>query len=259
MRYGTSLSLIGLLATAGLLAAQQNGLGPPTAAPAPVPPTVQAAPALGPPPAPVSPAAQVGPALGPPPATVGQAPVPPPYPMPPGPYPPMPPGPYAPMAPMPLVPRDPANPSIWGGVEALVWWTKNQPLTVPLITTGPASAGANAGNLGVPGTMSLNQPLNVGATGGVRFFAGMWFEPSHTWGMDGSVFLLGWQSTRFGAFDQSGTGSLIINEPVLGAPFSTQVSTPASTRAASRSVPTAASAAPTPTSSTTSTGRTAGP
>ena len=156
----------------------------------------------------------------------------------PSPYPPPPPyapqpypqsGPYdqpPPYSQRPIITVDPANPNFWIGVEALMWWTKNQPLSVPLITTGPASEGANAGGLGQPGTVSLNGPLNYGVEGGIRFFGGGWFSPDHTLGMDASMFFLGRQHASFGAFDRSGNGDTVINEPVNGAPFVTQVSAP---------------------------------
>jgi hypothetical protein len=140
---------------------------------------------------------------------------------------PPPPGEYAPLVyPARAVARDPADPGLWIGVEGLLWWARNQPLPVPVITTGPVSQGAFAGNLGVPGTVSLNGPLNYGATGGVRAFGGAWLDTSHTFGIAGSGFWLARQSAGFGAFDASGTGSTILNAPVIGAPFSTQVSAP---------------------------------
>jgi hypothetical protein len=173
--------------------------------------------------------------------------VPQPAPAPQGPYPPnpnqpYPPGPYGPYGPPPgpygpppgaygppparVFSFEPSNPNFWIGVDGLVWWTKGQPLSVPVLTTGPASEGANAGALGAPGTTSLNSPLNYGADGGVRFFAGGWFNASHTIGMDGSIFFLGQASSSFGAGDSSGMGNFVINEPVVGAPFITQVSAP---------------------------------
>jgi len=139
---------------------------------------------------------------------------------------------YGPPPPLPLYRRrlssgDPAsNPDIWIDVEALVWWSKNQPLSVPVVTTGPAAQGSNAGAIGAPGTTSLNQPLNYGAGGGVRFNMGGWFTPDHIWGMEGSLFTVGRVNAGFGVSDHSGTGAYVINEPVVGAPFITQVSAP---------------------------------
>jgi hypothetical protein len=133
----------------------------------------------------------------------------------------------APYPPPALIPRDPAgNPFFWIGFEGLIWWTKNQPLSIPVVTTGPASQGANAGNIGAPGTTSLNGPLNYGATGGFRLFAGGWIDTDHTIGVDGSFFILSQQSAGFSVVDRGGNGNLVINEPVVGAPFVTQVSAP---------------------------------
>jgi hypothetical protein len=78
----------------------------------------------------------------------------------------------------------------------------------------------------MPGTTSLNGPLNFDVAGGVRVFAGAWFDCANTIGVEGSFFDLDRLSAGFGVFDRSGTGSLVINEPVAGAPFSTQVSAP---------------------------------
>jgi hypothetical protein len=151
-----------------------------------------------------------------------------PYAPPPGVYPP----PYPTYPPPPVYPpvvtyvRPADDPCFWIGAEALIWWVKEQPLSVPVLTTGAGSEGANAGALGAPGTQSLTQPLDMGATGGVRLFAGGWFDQAHTIGMDGSLFILGQQTHGFGANDPSGTGQFVINEPVAGVPFITQVSAP---------------------------------
>jgi hypothetical protein len=227
VRYAQWLAITGLLMNVGMLPAQQQGpLGPPSPTPAP-------APALGPPPTPETPPAGAAavPALGPPPTPVAPPPGPAPYYTVPGVYPPPyppPPGPYVPLAaPSPVIVGDPAhNPAVWVGVEGLLFWGKNQPLPIPVITTGPASQLGNAGNLGQPGTTSLGGPLHFGATGGVCIYAGGWFDPDHTLGVEGSVFFLSRQTAGFGAFDRAGNGSLVINEPVIGAPFSTQVSAP---------------------------------
>jgi Putative beta barrel porin-7 (BBP7) len=220
MRHGMPLVIAALLVCAGALPAQERiALPPPdssSAGPSALPASLPIAQAPAPPPGPSSPPS--APALLPP------GPYPPPYlqyPPPPGAYP----GPAYPPAPVLLGEPD-RNPNFWVGAEALLWWSKNQPLSVPVITTGPASQGANAGNLGAPGTVSLNGPLNSDVEGGVRLFAGGWFDPEHTIGLEGSLFFLGRQSAGFGASDRSGTGSFVINEPVVGAPFVTQVSAP---------------------------------
>jgi hypothetical protein len=59
-----------------------------------------------------------------------------------------------------------------------------------------------------------------------RLTLGGWCDVSHTWGIEGDLFSLGQQSTGFSVYDHSGNGSLVINEPVIGAPYSTQVSAP---------------------------------
>ncbi len=243
MRRAMSLAIACLLVGAGMLPAQvrfsppvpdpSGGAPAPQAAPLPAPaPNSQAPQALGPPPAPAlgPPPTAVdtppsGPAIGPPPTPVYTPPSSPYYP---GPYPPPPSAFTVPPYPRPwLVPGDPAgNPTLWVGVEALLMWTKNQPLPIPVITTGPASLGASAGNLGVPGTTSLNGPLHYGLDGGFRLFAGGWFDTDHTIGLSGSVFFLGQQSAGFGAVDGTGNGGFVINEPVAGMPFNTQVSAP---------------------------------
>jgi hypothetical protein len=115
---------------------------------------------------------------------------------------------------------------LWFGADALIWWTSRQPLSVPVVTTGPASQPVNPGGLGVPGTVSLNQTLNYGVTGGVQLYAGGWFNTAHTWGIDTSVLVLGTPSSGFTVSDPSGTGAAVINMPVAGAPFSTLVSAP---------------------------------
>ncbi len=121
---------------------------------------------------------------------------------------------------------DPNNPNAWVGIESIFWWSKSQPLSVPLVTTGPASQGAAAGMLGVAGTVSLDRPLDFGSQGGLRLYGGGWFDPNHTLGMDASMLFLGQQRAGYSVYDRSGAGNFVINEPVAGAPFITQLSAP---------------------------------
>ncbi|HZY83257.1 MAG TPA: BBP7 family outer membrane beta-barrel protein [Gemmataceae bacterium] len=219
MRHGMPLAVACLAVVAGALSAQER-----IPLPAPDPAPAGAVPPPSSPPSYQAPA----PPDGPPQPYVPPPPPPAPF-YPPGPYSPYPPpsGSYPLLEPPPLFGSGPfTNPTFWLGADGLVWWTKNQPVSVPLVTTGPASQGANAGNLGVPGTTSLDGPLDYGAAGGFRLFAGGWFNANHTLGMDGSLFILGQQSAGSRVSDRSGAGDLVINEPVSGAPFVTQVSAP---------------------------------
>jgi Putative beta barrel porin-7 (BBP7) len=171
-----------------------------------------------PPPPPEPPAAGIDTQPAPPPQ---------PYQPPPQPYPvPYPqPGYLVGPAPVMLMPAAPREPCLWFGMEALVWWVKNPPLPVPLLTTGPGAQGTSAGALGAPGTQSLDPHLDYGTGVGMNLNLGGWFNNDHTAGMEGSVFFLQQQTIRFGANDPSGTGQFVINEPVSGLPF-TQVSAP---------------------------------
>jgi hypothetical protein len=226
MRHGRSLAVACLVIVAGSLPAQV-----PEQIPAPAPDPVPAGQSPPPPPSTSTqlpaPSPLPPPSYAPPPGP--NAPPSPPYYPPPGPYGPYgpPPGLYPPPGPPPWVVFDNiTNPSFWIGLDGLVWWTKSQPLSVPLLTTGPGWEGASAGVPGMPGTTSLDSPLNPGVTGGFRLLAGGWFNAAHTIGMDGSFFILAQQVSGFGAIDRSGVGNFVINEPIVGAPFNTQVSAP---------------------------------
>lgn len=224
MRHGMPLAIPWLVIVAGFLPAQERiALPPPDPVreemlppPSPAPASQDASPPNSPPP-PDAPPSNSEPA---PPAPFAApadplTPCPPPSAL----YPP-------PNLPPVFVPNPINNPGFWFGIEGLDWWTKNQPLSVPLITTGPATQGANAGNLGMPGTTSLDSPLQYGSVAGIGVFVGGWFTPTHVLGLEGSLFVLGQQTAGFSAIDRSGVGDLILNEPVSGVPFNTQVSAP---------------------------------
>ncbi len=216
MRFILPATLYCLIVGAGSVYAQERVPPPP---PEPISPNGQSAQPSTPfsPPASLTPPVQIPAPLNP-----YAAPAPyPPYGPPPGAYGPM----YGPPPPRFTRGDVASNPNFWFGVESLIWWSKRQPLSTPIITTGPAS-GDNPGGIGAPGAVSLNSPLRYGAEGGLRLYLGGWIDPAHTWGLDGSLFFLGRQSSGFGANDRSGSGNVVINEPVAGAPFSTLVSAP---------------------------------
>jgi hypothetical protein len=190
--------------------------------------TAWAQPPALPPPLPAEPPALDVPSAPPPLPPAEEAPpptrLPPPPPLTPPPPPPGP-APYylvAPAAvPVVYVPTFPHNPCLWLNLEGLVWWFKNPPLPVPLLTTGGA-----AGQLGAPGTQSLDPRLAYDTFVGMNMELGGWIDDDHTFGLVLGAFGLNQQSIQFGATDRTGTGQVIINEPVSGAPFPTTVSAP---------------------------------
>jgi hypothetical protein len=226
MRFGTYIAFACLIAAAESLLAQEQ-IAPPKLDPLPIPPppTIPSAPpptvSSAPPPLP----AQSQGIVIPPPLSSTQTPGA--FPPAPGAYPP--PDIYFDPPPRfrrPLMMSDPQNPNAWVGIESLFWWSQRSPLSVPLLTTGPAAQGASAGVLGVNGTNSLDRPLDLNSEGGLRIYGGGWFDPMHTFGGDASIFFLGRQTAGYSVLDRSGTGNFVINEPLVGAGWTTQVSGP---------------------------------
>lgn len=75
-------------------------------------------------------------------------------------------------------------PTVWFQAEALAWWTKASPVSVPLITTG--------GPIGSGSTVVLgNEDLNMSMRGGGRFLVGAAISSDHRWAVEGSYFFLG--------------------------------------------------------------------
>jgi hypothetical protein len=103
---------------------------------------------------------------------------------------------------------------VWVDAEYLLWWVKQGPLPVPLVTTGSVAA-SSPGALGQQGTQILfgNSDLDYGTFSGGRLTVGVWLDPDATIGLEGQGFFLERRSTgaRF-ASDANG-------QPVLGVPF----------------------------------------
>lgn len=108
--------------------------------------------------------------------------------------------------------------SYWASAEYLLWWIKNGPVPVALVTTatGPLSTGA----LGQTGTSVAigNTTLDYGTLSGARFEAGTWLNCRHTIGVDASFFFLGQGSTGLTA------NSNAVGAPLLARPFFNVVS-----------------------------------
>ncbi len=93
--------------------------------------------------------------------------------------------------------------AFWIEADYLLWTVKGDKLPA-LVSTGP---------LGAPGTVVLfgDAAVNDRLRSGAQIKAGYWFDPQHSWGIEGSFFGLQDVSTGFNA---SSGGS-----PVLARPF----------------------------------------
>lgn len=84
----------------------------------------------------------------------------------------------------------------WVRAEYLLWWVKNAPAPVPLVTTGDPNDGFplvnSAGAIGQPATRVLfgNSDTDFGAFSGMRFTLGGWFDCCQTIGIEASGFVL---------------------------------------------------------------------
>jgi hypothetical protein len=107
--------------------------------------------------------------------------------------------------------RCPCEFSTWFSAEWLVGTTRGAGLA-PLITTGPASAGALAGAIGQPGTYPLfggKQVLNDWRSG-LRLEAGVWFDPDHIDGVSARFYSLFSAREQFAAMSN---GTSVVDVP----------------------------------------------
>ena len=102
---------------------------------------------------------------------------------------------------------------IWGSAELLLGNTSGVNVP-PLVTTGPASAGAARGSGGCAGTTVLfggRKMLDNWRTG-MRTEIGVWFGPEHVWGASARLYSL------FSTSDQlngEGNGTNLVNLPQI--------------------------------------------
>jgi hypothetical protein len=102
-------------------------------------------------------------------------------------------------------PADAASaPRLWVGAEYLLWWIKNGPIDVPMLTTGTTSITTRStvggfvgspinfpftqGGLGVPGTSVLYgaSGLDYGSLSGIRVTTGGWLDADGLIGIESS-------------------------------------------------------------------------
>ena len=83
-----------------------------------------------------------------------------------------------------------SSPTLWGQVDYLLWWVKDAPVPIPLVTTGTNSTLPGA--LGQPGTRVLfgDQGVNFGPTSGVRLTLGAALDADHRFSVEATGFLL---------------------------------------------------------------------
>ncbi|HLJ97070.1 MAG TPA: BBP7 family outer membrane beta-barrel protein [Gemmataceae bacterium] len=113
---------------------------------------------------------------------------------------------------------------ITGSAEYLLWWVKNQPLGVPLVTTGtPTGLGA----LGSPDTVLLfgGNDIDYHTFSGGRFTLGIgWGHNSEAdWSVEGSGFFLEKRPAQFLA-TSSVTGVPLLARPIVNALTNTETS-----------------------------------
>jgi hypothetical protein len=116
-----------------------------------------------------------------------------------------------------ILPSGPDTSRFWLRSEYLVWWTKDAPLPVPLVTLG--SAGDSVpGALGQPGTQVLygGESVGLGAASGWRLDLGMWLDHEQRFGLQAGFFILERQSSGFGAFSDD-NGNPVLARPVINA------------------------------------------
>jgi Putative beta barrel porin-7 (BBP7) len=113
----------------------------------------------------------------------------------------------------------PAGLRIWTTAEFLGWTIKDQPISVPLLTTGNIAAatavGLPPGAIGAPGTTVISpSSIQMSEFSGGRLNIGGWLTADCHIGVEASGFILAQQTKTFGA--NSGTdGNTVLAVPAL--------------------------------------------
>jgi hypothetical protein len=109
------------------------------------------------------------------------------------------------------------EPRLWFEADFLLWFIKQGPLNVPLVTAGNTS-DANPGALGQPHTQVLfgTSGLDYGAIPGGRFDMGYWFDAESRFGIEAGFFLLSQQNAGYSVFSNS-AGSPVLSVPIFNA------------------------------------------
>ena len=105
---------------------------------------------------------------------------------------------------------------LWFTADYLLWWVKDGPSPIPLVTTGSPNDPI-PGAVGQPNTRVLfgGDAFDYRRFNGMRFGLGVWLDSDAKVGVEGGYFVLERRSVRF-SFGSDETGN-----PLLGRPSST--------------------------------------
>jgi hypothetical protein len=111
-----------------------------------------------------------------------------------------------------------ADKRIWFNSEYLLWWVKNGPLPVPLVTYGSDADAPLQGVIGQPGTRVAfgGSGLDFGAASGLRLSAGLALTADGQFSLEGGWLGLERRSVSFNAAS-NGAGAPVIARPFLNA------------------------------------------
>jgi hypothetical protein len=96
----------------------------------------------------------------------------------------------------------------YGRAEYLLWWTKDSPLRVPLVTTGLLDQADTRIIMG--GTN-----IDTGNHNGGRLTFGVWLNEDHTWGLEASGFYLPTVTRQQGVSSSGAPGSVHLVVPFV--------------------------------------------
>jgi hypothetical protein len=115
-------------------------------------------------------------------------------------------------------PVDPVPCRLWVTGEYLLWWIKDAPVPVPLVTTGAANPLTGGGVLGRASTFELfgDSGIDQPTLSGGRFTAGYWLDAEQGLGVEASFLFLAERTFSF-RVNSEPTGFPVLASPVVDA------------------------------------------
>jgi hypothetical protein len=127
----------------------------------------------------------------------------------------------------PTLPAEPSDTDqLWLNGEYLLWWFKKSPVPIPLVTTTSSPDQVPTAGFGVPGTSVLlgEQELGAGARQGARFTGGLWLEPHHVVGLEGSYFFVASRTVTQGVASNGQADAAILAVPFFADDLASETS-----------------------------------